>query len=155
MSVDFYLPGESIIHRFDPRAKLILLAAAVACFFLPIPQMASAAYLAVLAILLGLCLGIRELVKSLLAIAPLLLIILILTPLLTRTGGVIWSPFGYPLATRGGMDLTVRLLVRFSGITFGFYLAFRTIEVNDLARIEMPITRTKAVASGVLKKAAA
>jgi energy-coupling factor transporter transmembrane protein EcfT len=49
VAVDFFKPGDSFLHRFDPRAKLPLLAVLVACFFLPLPLVVSAIYAAGLA----------------------------------------------------------------------------------------------------------
>ena len=132
MIVDFFRPGASVLHRFDPRAKLPLLLVISACFFLPISPGISAAYLAVLAVVVAAALGPRELAKVVLAITPLLLVICVLTPLFVQGGGLLWAPFGLPYITSAGLLQTARLLTRFSGITLAFFAVFRTIELNDL-----------------------
>jgi energy-coupling factor transport system permease protein len=131
MAVDFYLPGKSLLHRFDPRAKLAVLVVAAACFFLPFRIEVPLVYVAGLALLVAACLGVKELLKALLAIAPLIVVVAVLTPFLTRTGPVLWRPFGVPILTLDGLFQTARLLLRFTGITLAFFAVFRTIEVND------------------------
>ncbi len=132
MIVDFFRPGTSVLHRLDPRAKLPLLLVVVVCFFLPFPPSVSASYVLALALAAGICLGVRQLGRAMLAVAPLLIVILILTPLFTRSGTTLWSPFGLPYLTSGGLIHTARLLIRFCGITLAFFSVFRTIELDDL-----------------------
>jgi energy-coupling factor transport system permease protein len=132
MVMDFFRPGSSILHRFDPRAKLLLLLVVTVCFFLPFQLEVPAVYAAVLAALVGFCLGAGELRKTLLAIAPLLLVICVLTPLFKPGGRILWAPFGLPYITSGGLRETARLAVRFAGIMLAFFAVFRTIELNEL-----------------------
>jgi energy-coupling factor transport system permease protein len=133
VAIDSYLPGRSVLHLLDPRAKLISLIVVVSCFFLPFKAFIPSVYLGLLSLAVCACLGIKELGKAILAIAPLIAVILVLTPLLTRGGRAIWFVFGFPLLTYDGLILTLRLLVRFMGITLAFYAVFRTIEANDLS----------------------
>jgi energy-coupling factor transport system permease protein len=132
MIVDFFRPGTSALHSFDPRAKLPLLLVITVCFFLPIRLGISAAYVALLAVAVGASLGPRELGKAVLAISPLLLVICAFTPLFARGGGLLWAPFGLPYITSAGLLQTARLVIRFTGITLAFFSVFRTIELNDL-----------------------
>jgi energy-coupling factor transport system permease protein len=132
VAMDFFSPGSTLLHRFDPRAKLLLLIAVTACFFLPLPLEVLAAYVGALSALVGFSLGWRQLGKSLLAIAPLLLVICLFTPLFRAGGRVIWAPFGLAYLTSDGASATARLLARFTGITLGFFAAFRTIELDEL-----------------------
>jgi energy-coupling factor transport system permease protein len=132
MVLDFYKPGSGLLHRFDPRAKLILLATVTTCFFLPFRLEVLGVYLAALLILVGFCLGAEELGKSLAALAPLLAVICLLTPLFRRGGSAVWSPFGVPYLTSAGILEAARLAARFAGITLAFFASFRTIDMNDL-----------------------
>lgn len=132
MIVDFFKPGVSVLHRFDPRAKLPLLLVITTCFFLPFRLAIPASYAAALAVVVGVCLGLGELKKAVLAIAPLLLVICALTPLFMQGGRLLWAPFGLPYITSAGLLQTARLGIRFCGITFVFFAVFRTIELDDL-----------------------
>ncbi|MGA2976027.1 MAG: energy-coupling factor transporter transmembrane component T [Spirochaetia bacterium] len=132
MVIDFFKPGRSILHRFDPRAKLLMLAVFVSCFFLPVQLWVMAIYLACLVVLIIACLGLAELGRSLAAIAPVLLIICVLTPVFRRGGAAFWSPFGFPLLTSEGLSEALRLLLRFTGLTLSFFIVFRTLDMNDL-----------------------
>ncbi len=132
MALEFYRPGNSLLHRFDPRAKIVCLAALTVCFMLPFPLAVSAVYIAALAALVGLFLGIRELAASLRSILPLLAVIAVLTPLLRRGGDIIWAPFGFAYLTRDGVAETARLLIRFSGIVLSFMAVLRSMDPDTL-----------------------
>jgi energy-coupling factor transport system permease protein len=132
MTVDFSLPGTSLFHRLDPRAKLFLLAVFVSCFFIPVPLWAMAATLAVLAILIAGSCGPRELGKAVLAILPVLLVIVLLTPFVNRGGEVLWAPFGWKILTSEGLSQSLRMVLRFTGLTLAFFAVFRTLDMNDM-----------------------
>jgi energy-coupling factor transport system permease protein len=132
MALEFFRPGDGILHRLDPRAKLILLAVLVLCFILPFRLEVSCAYLAALGMAVGLILGVGELKTSLRAIAPLLIVIAVLTPILRRGGDVLWAPFGAVYLTRDGLREAAGLLIRFAGLTLSFFAVFRSIDPNDL-----------------------
>ncbi len=80
MSGDFFRPGHSFLHRFDPRAKLLLLVPLFICFFLPVPPLVLAPFAAALVIVIATALGPRELLPPLEAMAPVLVFICLLTP---------------------------------------------------------------------------
>ncbi len=132
MALEFFRPGTSLLHRFDPRAKLLLLAVLVLCFFLPFRLEVSLIYLAMLAATVGFFLGVGELKKPFIAIAPLLIVISVFTPFLRMGGDVLWAPFGIPYLSSGGLRETAVLITRFVGITLGFFAVFRSIDPNDL-----------------------
>ena len=132
MALEFFRPGSGLLHRFDPRAKLVTLVVLVLCFLIPIRLEISFAYAAALIIAVGLFLGPADLLRSLRAIAPLLVVILLLTPVLRKGGEVLWAPFGWPYLTMDGLRETAVLMIRFSGISLAFFMVFRTIDPNDL-----------------------
>jgi energy-coupling factor transport system permease protein len=129
---EFSLPGGSLLHRLDPRAKLAGLAVFVPPFFLSPSPFLPVAYAVGLGFVIAVCLGARELVRSLAAVGPLLLIICILTPAFHRAGAPLWSPFGLTLLTTVGLRESVRLAGRFAGLTLAFYAVFRTLTMDDL-----------------------
>jgi energy-coupling factor transport system permease protein len=132
VKAEFYRPGRSFLHAFDPRAKLFLLVPLVACFFLPAPAWVPAAFAAALAAVIAISLGPRELLPPLQAMAPVLLFIVILTPPFHRAGPAVIGIHGFALVTADGLRETITLVVRFVGITLGFFAVVRTVSLDDL-----------------------
>jgi energy-coupling factor transport system permease protein len=132
MSVDFFRPGHSILHRFDPRAKLIMLLPLFSSFFLPGPVWLPAAYVGALALVIAGSLGPRELGAPLRAIAPILILICLLTPPFHRQGRPILHFHSLILLTSDGLEETIHLCMRFTGLTLACFAVFRTLDFNDL-----------------------
>ncbi len=127
-----FLSGRSVLHRFDPRAKLILLVVLTVCFFLPGPVWVAPAYAALLALFLGLCLGARVLGRMLATVAPVIVVICLVTPVLQRGGDALVILSGVRLLTTGGLAEVLRLVTRFTGLTLTFSAVFLTLEMNDM-----------------------
>ena len=127
-----YLPGSSFLHRFDPRCKLLLCLLLTVLLFLPtgLPALGACLMLASLAIVLAL--GFRELVRPLRTIAPLLALILLLTPPFHRSGQALLKVGGVVLLSSDGVVEALRLIVRFAGITLCFYALLRTTDPEEL-----------------------
>jgi energy-coupling factor transport system permease protein len=132
MMVDFFRIGRSFLHEFDPRAKLILLAPLFACFFFRVPPWVLVPYCAALMGLVVVTLGPRELLSPLKAIAPVLVLICLLTPPFHRTGTTLWAISGVVLVTADGLRETALMVLRFLGITFGFFAVVRTVSPEAL-----------------------
>jgi energy-coupling factor transport system permease protein len=132
MNMDFYRPGTSLLHRLDPRAKLFLLLPTLACFFLSMPVWLLAAYAAAIMVLVALSLGPRELIPPLKAIAPVLILICLLTPPFHRQGAALIRVQQVTILTADGARETVLMILRFFGITFGFFAVVRTISLDEL-----------------------
>jgi energy-coupling factor transport system permease protein len=132
MSVDFFRPGHSFLHRFDPRAKLLLLIPLFICFFLPVPPLVLTPFAGALVIVIAAALGPRELLPPLEAMAPVLVFICILTPPFHRGGTDVLALFGMVLLTSDGVRETLLLLLRFLGVTLGFFAVVRTVSLDDL-----------------------
>ncbi len=131
MMTNTYQPGASAAHLFDPRAKLISLLAFVVALFLPVRVVNFLPYIAAISALIALCLRVRELAKPLLAILPVLVLVLVLTPPFHRHGEVLIRFFGWTYLTSGGLSEALRMICRFSGITLAFFLYFRTTELDS------------------------
>jgi len=131
MTVDFFRPGHSFLHRFDPRAKLLLLMPLFVCFFLPGPLWLPASYAGALALVIAGWLGPRELAVPLRAIAPILLLICLLTPPFHLRGRPLVRLFSLTLLTSEGLEETILLFMRFTGITLASFVVFRTLDLND------------------------
>ena len=129
---DIFRPGRSLLHRFDPRAKLVVLLLLLVVFFLPLRVLALLGYLMFVALLCGVALGIRDLRSPVAGILPILVLVLLLTPPLTGGGRTLVSIGGVILVTTAGLQEAARLIVRFTGITIAFYLFFRTTEPEHI-----------------------
>jgi len=123
-------PG--FVHRFDPRAKLILLLPLVAGYFLPVTPVLLLPCTAALVLLIAVALGPSALLPPLRAIAPVLVLICLLTPPFYAGGRVFVSILHVPVLTAVGLRTTLTLLLRFLGLTLGFFLAMRTITLDQL-----------------------
>jgi len=128
----FFLPGRSALHSFDPRCKLALAVLFTVLFFLPLRLPLLAAYLGAVCLAIGLFLGFRELLRPLRTIAPLLLLVLLLTPPFHRGGQVYLRLGGFPLLSAEGMREAVFLALRLAGITFTFFALLRSTDPADL-----------------------
>lgn len=132
MNVDFFRPGVSFLHRYDPRAKLFLLVPVFACFFLPMPAWLLVPYAAAMMAVVAATLGPRELLPPLKTIAPVLVLICLLTPPFHRGGASLLRIAGLSVLTVDGARETLVMIMRFLGITFGFFAVVRTISLDEL-----------------------
>ena len=126
-----YLPGSSVAHRFDPRLKLLLLVILAVAFFFPVSLYVSALYLLFTALLVLGSFGLRELWIPVRTILPLLVLVALLTPPFHRSGEVLLTVWGPVTVTTGGLAETLRLLIRFTGITVSFFLFFRSTDIES------------------------
>lgn len=124
--------GTTVVHRYDPRAKTLLLLAFLVLFFLPIRVGYLAAYLAVLVALSGVFLGISNTLRPIRLILPILVLVLLLTPPFYREGNALLTVRGLTVLSVSGLMLALRLIIRFSGITMAFYLFIGTTDPDDL-----------------------
>ncbi len=132
MTGSFFLPGRSPLHRLDPRCKLPLAVLLTVLFFLPLRLPLLGAYLGAVALAIALCLGFRELLRPLRTIAPLLLLVLLLTPPFHRGGQVYLRLGGLVLLSAEGVLEAARLALRLAGITCTFFALLRSTEPAEL-----------------------
>ena len=132
MIAEFYKPGASVLHRLDPRAKLILLAVVLAAFFLPSAPLVLCLFTVAIVCVIAACLGPSQLLPPLKTLWPILILIVLLTPPFHRAGPALVRIFGFPLVTIDGVNTSVVMLLRFLGITFGFFALVRTLALDDM-----------------------
>ena len=132
MIAEFYKPGHSLLHRWDPRAKLLLLPLVLAGFFVPSQPWPLLVLAAMTAGLVAIPLGPGQLVPPLKTLAPILVLILVLTPPFHGSGPVLIEAAGVRVLTTDGARLTAVLLLRFAGITLGFFAVVRTLSLDDM-----------------------
>jgi energy-coupling factor transport system permease protein len=132
MVIDYSIQGKSLLHRWDPRAKIAALAFFLPSLFLfPSPWMPGI-YSVVLAAAAAVLLGTREVARSLRTLAPFLLIIILFTPIFNRAGSAVVSLAGFPLFTMTGVEEAARMAGRFVGVSLAFFAVFRTLNPDEL-----------------------
>jgi len=130
MITSTYIPGNSILHKADPRIKTIVLLSTVIFFFLSIPVTA------IFVIFLGLIfiginsLGFLKIIHPVKMVLPIIIFVIILTPPFYRSGDVILIIKDIVILTTDGISHTLRLILRFTGITISFYIFFSTTSIN-------------------------
>jgi energy-coupling factor transport system permease protein len=124
--------GGGFLTNFDPRAKLLLLVPLLVCFFLPVSPVVLAPYAAALVLLIAVALGPAALLPPLRAIAPVLILICLLTPPFYGGGKVLLRVLNVTLLTTAGLSTTLTLGLRFLGMTLGFFIVMRTVTLDEL-----------------------
>jgi energy-coupling factor transport system permease protein len=132
MITTYYKPGRSLLHRFDPRTKLVVLLGFLAAFFLPLELFGLALYLFFICLVTVGIMGIKELLLPLRLILPVLILVLLLTPPFYRGGSVFIAVRGFPLFTTEGIYVATRLIIRFLGISLVFSLYLRSTDPDML-----------------------
>ncbi|RKX82148.1 MAG: hypothetical protein DRP57_10500 [Spirochaetes bacterium] len=132
MLEDIYYQGNTFIHKFDARAKLIALAEFVIFFFFPVSITILAVFLLFIMIFLIVTARINSLLNSLKAILPLLILVLFITPFFNRTGNPILIISGKTIFSHNGIMDALRLAIRFTGITLSFTLYFKTTSMENM-----------------------
>jgi energy-coupling factor transport system permease protein len=132
MNRDFAPAGDGFLHRFDPRAKLLVLAAGVVFLFLPHTMVPSLILSALLSILIAVGLGARELRKPFAALLPIVLFIVLLTPVFRRGGMPLLILGGVRILTTEALRDIIAFTIRFLCITLLFFAMFRSTDTDSL-----------------------
>ncbi len=126
-----FIHGNSILHKADPRLKTIILLSIVIIFFLPLSIPAMLILFTGL-LLIGInSLGFLKALQPVKMILPILIFVSILTPPFFRGGETILIVKNIIILTSEGLFHTLRLVLRFTGITVSFYIFFSTTSIND------------------------
>jgi energy-coupling factor transport system permease protein len=116
-----YEPGESVLHRLDPRTKMLglLLVSMAALFFTTLPAMAVLVF-SILALALVSGLG-RNLGRAFLLVSPFLAFIIVLDSLFSKvSSGPVWFSAGLGF---------LHAEVTFAGILFAFTMGLRFLAI--------------------------
>ncbi len=141
----FYIPGEGWLYRPDPRVKLwvTLLAVLLAIFVGRLAVLAGLLVASQAALLLG---GVppRQLGRVWRSLAPLVVVILVLQPLLAPGEGAPLAQVGPLRLTEAGLLLGLRYGLRVSAAAFAVLVPVLTTPTNALVRalqkLGMPLT---------------
>ncbi len=125
-----YIPGETVVHRLDPRNKIILTIlyiAIVFCVKSPVWYIIPLAYLLVAAKLSGL--SPKRLLRSVKPLRFLLLLTFVLT-LVFFAGATVWVKWGFVTITQEGF---------FTAVHFGMRLVFLVAGTSVLTLTTSPV----------------
>ena len=127
-----YVPGESVMHRMNPIAKLVCAVVfAIACFCTnnAIVLVALLVFAYALAASCGLLQQAAGLTKAVLVFSLLLAVVILLT---TSTGDpLVQLPWGY-IGT-GGVSLAVLTILRMVAAALPLFLTFYVTKISDLS----------------------
>ena len=134
-AVGIYTSGDSWLYRLDPRVKMwFSVLGVLVCLLVPRP----AAMIGVLAtahlVLIAGGLPIRQLGRLWRNLAPLVLVILILQPLLTPGSGAVIAQVGPLRITQTGVMLGVLYALRVVAAAFVVLVPILTTPINTLVR---------------------
>ena len=145
-----YFPGNSVIHRLDPRAKLIVLVAYIVALFLAVSWVSYA----LMVVFLLACIRISTIpAKSFIRGMKPLMMILVFTGVLNlffTTGGEVLVDFWFITITSGGLQRAVFMVIRILLLICGtFLLTYTTSPIsltdglealmNPLKKIKVPV----------------
>ena len=131
MITSTFIEGNSFSHRADPRLKAIILIYVVIMFFLPLSLTAILIFFTGL-VVFGICnLGFLKAFQPAKMILPILIFVIILTPPFFRGGETILIVRNIIILSSEGLFQTLRLVLRFTGITISFYIFFSTTSISN------------------------
>lgn len=140
-----YFPGDSVVHRLDPRTKLILMIAYIAAVFLVKDMwlfLFTVLYVVGVTLISGVPLS--YLVRSLKPLKFILIFMFIINLLVTSTGDVLVEWWIIRITTGGvrqAVFITIRLILLVSGTSL-MTLTTTPISLTDgLERLMMPLSR--------------
>ena len=142
-----YFPGNTVIHRLDPRTKLILVIVYIVALFTAKSYISYAVVIAVFIICVIISrIGLKSLFSGLKPILIIIIITAILNILFTRTGRVLVQ-FWKITITADGVRIAVFMVVRLMLLIMGtFILTYTTspISLTDgLERLLSPLKKIK------------
>ena len=144
ITIGQYYPGNSFVHRLDPRFKIIITLLYITMLFMG-SHLYSMVFGIVFFFLTFFCSGIsaKVLLKSMKPILPILLITAILDLLFIRDGTVYWS-LGFLQITQEGVKTGVQMIIRISFLIVGTTYTTSPIALTDaIERLLSPLKKLK------------
>lgn len=131
----FYVPGDTWLHRLDPRVKLwFALLAVTLCLITPNLAVLAGVLIFTQAALLAGGIGLRRLGAIWLGLGPLIAVILFLQPfLMPGAGAPIWQ-LGPLRLTESGLLISARYALRVAAAAFAVALPIPSTPVSVLVR---------------------
>ena len=125
-----FINGNSFLHKADPRIKTIILLTIIILLFFPLSIAAMTAVFVLLAVSGISSLGFSNVLNPIKMILPIIVFIIFLTPPFFSDGEAVLIIKDAIILTTDGIEQTLRLILRFSGITLSFYIFFATTSIN-------------------------
>lgn len=127
-----YIKGNSFIHKMDSRSKMICLLFSIILVFLPIELIGVLSFTLFMLFLSIFCAGIREGLRPIKLILPVLTMMVLLSPFYGSEGNVLLQIKGVNLLYESGALRVARLGSRFICLTLLFSLLIKTTTRNDM-----------------------
>ncbi len=143
MTFGQYFPGKSLLHRLDPRMKLMLTLLFIVLVFLPQNWWGMLAVAVFLAVVIGLSrLPVRLLLRSIRPVVFLVLLTAVLNVLYVTDGTVLVS-WGFVRVTTGGLNNAGFIAARIIGLILGSslltYTTTPTALTDGIERLLSPL----------------
>ncbi len=141
-----YFPGNSVVHRLDPRTKLIMLVAYIVALFCAVSWISYA----VMFLFLAMTISISKIpVKSILRGMKPLIVILVFTGVLNlffTTGGKVLVDFWFITVTMDGLARAILMVARILMLISGtFLLTYTTSPISLTDGLESLLNPLKAI----------
>ena len=131
MITSTFTRGDSFLHKADPRLKTIILLCTVILFFLPLAITSILIFFTVLVLIGIYSIGFQKALQPVKMILPIIVFVIILTPPFFKGGETILIIKNVIFLTSEGLFHTLRLILRFTGITISFYIFFSTTSISN------------------------
>ena len=138
-----YFPGNSLLHRLDPRVKLLVTFVYIIAVFIPQNWTGLAVAVAFLALCVALSkLPVRLITKTFKPIIPLILLTSILNVFYLDSGNVWWDAGFFKLTDHGvytAIFIAIRILCLIAGSSLMTYTTTPTALTDGLERLLSPL----------------
>lgn len=131
MNANIYIAGKGFLYKMDPRAKVIVTLLSCIFVFLPVIFYSVICFSLVLIALTLFSIGIKDTRRIFNSILPMLIIMLIFSPLYVREGIALWTYNDTVILTIEGLKQSLLLDFRFLSITFACSLLFTTTKMEN------------------------
>ena len=142
ITIGQYFPGDSLLHRLDPRVKVVLTVAYLVAVFVPQNWYGLAAAVAFLFVTIALSkLPLKLITKSLKPILPVILLTAVLNVFYV-SGGIEWHWWIFRVSSQGLITaafLAVRILCLIAGSSLLTYTTGPTTLTDALERLMKPL----------------
>jgi energy-coupling factor transport system permease protein len=131
VNANIYIEGKGPLYTMDPRAKVM--AALFSCIYVFTPvSFYSVVGIGVIFIIVSLySIGLKNTKSVFYTVLPMLIIMLLFSPLYDRGGTPLWVHNGFLILTKEGLLQSLLLDFRFLSITFACALLFTTTKMDE------------------------
>lgn len=131
MNTNIYIEGKGLLYSMDPRAKVMATLFACVFVFTPVNFFAVAG-LGIFFVLLSIySIGLKNTRSVFYTVLPMLIIMLLFSPLYERGGTPLWIYRDTVILTKEGLHQSLLLDFRFLSITFACSLLFTTTKMDE------------------------